>query len=207
LTEDEARAWLVAKLDVSRETLDRLENYAARVREGQKTQNLVSASTLPTFWSRHIVDSAQLVLLAGQGIWLDIGSGAGAPGLVTAILTGAPTILAESRVRRATFLQETADYLKLMQVRVVASTVQKLVADPVDIITARAVAALPALIEMAAPFAHKGTVWLLPKGKTAQSELASLPRAWQGEWEMRASVTDPDSQILIGRNIRVTTKR
>jgi 16S rRNA (guanine527-N7)-methyltransferase len=146
-------------------------------------------------------------LLAGRGTWLDIGSGAGAPGIVTAILTGAPTILVESRARRAAFLQETVDYLKLMRVRVVASTVQKLVADPVDIITARAVAALPALIEMAAPFAHKGTVWLLPKGKTAQSELASLPRTWQGKWEMRASVTDPESQILIGRNIRVTTKR
>ena len=207
MTEDEARAWLVANFDVSRETLDKLHAYASLVHEGQKTLNLVSASTLPTFWTRHIVDSAQLVTLAGPGSWLDIGSGAGMPGIITAILTGAPTILVESRARRAAFLMQTVDALGLRNVIVIASTVQKLVSKPVDIITARAVAALPALIEMALPFAHNGTVWLLPKGKTARSELASLPRAWQGEWEARASVTDPDSQILIGRHIKVKSKR
>ena len=209
MTEDEARAWLVDKLDVSRETITKLDGYAALVRDGQTSQNLVSASTLPTFWSRHIVDSAQLVLLTGEGkgSWLDIGSGAGVPGIVTAILTGAPTILVESRSRRAQFLQEVSEKLGLSNIRVVASTVQKLVANPVDIITARAVAALPSLVEMASPFAHKETVWLFPKGKSAQSELASLPRAWQGSWEARTSVTDPASQILIGRHIRVKSKR
>ena len=207
MTEDEARAWLVVNFDVSRETIDRLDFYAALVREGQATQNLISASTIPTFWSRHIVDSAQLVLLAGAGGWLDIGSGAGVPGIVTAILTGAPTILVESRSRRAEFLQETVEKLGLSNVTVAASTVQKLVANPVDIITARAVAALPALVEMAWPFAHKETVWLFPKGKSAQSELASLPRAWQGEWEVHASVTDPESEILVGRHIRMKSKR
>lgn len=207
MTEDDARAWLKDKFDVSRETIDKLDAYATLVRDGQQTQNLISASTLPTFWSRHIVDSAQLILLAGKGSWLDIGSGAGVPGIVTAILTGKPTILVESRARRAAFLQETAKILCLANVKVVASPVQKLVANPVDNITARAVAALPRLIEMALPFAHKGTVWLLPKGKSAQTELASLPRAWQGDWEMHASVTDPESQILIGRHIRVKSKR
>ena len=207
MTEDEARAWLASNFNVSRETFDQLDAYATLVREGQDTQNLVSASTLPTFWSRHIVDSAQLVLLGEKGSWLDIGSGSGVPGIVTAILTCAPTILVESRARRAEFLQETAEKLSLSNVRVVATTVQKLVANPVDNITARAVAALPALLEMAIPFAHKGTVWLLPKGKSAQTELASLPRAWQGDWEMRASVTDPESRILIGRHIRVKSKR
>ena len=207
MTEDEGRAWLIDRLDVSRETLARLEAYTALVCEGQQTQNLVSASTLPIFWSRHIVDSAQLVLLSGDGTWLDIGSGAGIPGVVTAILTGAPTILVEPRARRAAFLQETVETLGLNQVRIVASTVQKLVAEPVDIITARAVTALPALIEMALPFAHEATVWLLPKGKNAQRELASLPRAWQGVWTLHPSVTDRDSQILVGRNIKVESKR
>jgi 16S rRNA (guanine527-N7)-methyltransferase len=207
LTEDEARAWLVANLDVSRETLDQLEAYAALVKAAQATQNLISASTVPTFWSRHIADSAQLVLLGTAGSWLDIGSGAGIPGMITAILTRKPTILVEPRARRAAFLQETVEKLNLANVRVVASTVQKLVANPVDNITARAVAALPVLIQMAAPFAHNGTVWLLPKGKSAETELASLPRAWQGDWEMCASVTNPDSQILIGRHIKVTNKR
>ena len=207
MTEDEARAWLIDSLDVSRETLEQLAAYAALVREGQQTQNLVSASTLSTFWTRHIVDSAQLVLLSVDGTWLDIGSGAGVPGIVTAILTGAPTILVEPRARRAFFLQETVEKLGLNQVRVATSTVQKLVAKPVDIITARAVTALPALIQMALPFAHEATVWLLPKGKNAQSELASLPRAWQDDWTLHPSVTDRDSQILVGRRIKVESKR
>ena len=207
MTEDEARGWLVDRLDVSRETMDQLDAYAALVREGQKTQNLVSASTLPTFLARHIVDSAQLILLGQSGSWLDIGSGAGIPGIITAIITAAPTTLVEPRARRAAFLSEAAEFLGLSSVRVVSSTVQKLVSNPVDNITARALAALPAIVEMAAPFAHKGTVWLLPKGKSAETELASLPRAWQGHWEMRASVTDPDSHILIGRHIRMTKQR
>jgi 16S rRNA (guanine527-N7)-methyltransferase len=207
LTEDEARAWLLANVDVSRETIERLDAYAALVREGQSTQNLVSASTLPSFWSRHIVDSAQLVLLAREGSWLDIGSGAGIPGIITAILTAMPTILVEPRARRASFLEETAEKLGLLSVSVVRSTVQKLVSNPVDNITARAVATLPALIEMALPQAHKGTVWILPKGKSAQSELASLPRAWQGDWTMVPSVTDTESHILVGRHIKVAGKR
>jgi 16S rRNA (guanine527-N7)-methyltransferase len=204
LTEDEARAWLVTQLDVSRETMGKLETYVELVLNAQTAQNLVSASTIFKFWSRHIVDSAQLILLANKGSWLDIGSGAGIPGIVTAIVTGEPTIMVEPRSRRATFLKESSERLGLRHVRIVATTVQRLVADPVDNITARAVAALPALLAMANIFAHNGTVWLLPKGKSAQSELASLPRAWQGDWEASASVTDPDSQILIGRHIRVT---
>ena len=173
MIEDEARAWLASNFNVSRETFDRLAAYATLVREGQAALNLVSASTLPTFWSRHIVDSAQLVLLGEKGSWLDIGSGAGVPGIVTAILTGAPTILVESRTRRAEFLQETAEKLSLANVRVVASTVQKLVADPVDNITARAVAALPALLEMAIRFAHKGTVWQI--GRASCRERVLMP--------------------------------
>jgi 16S rRNA (guanine527-N7)-methyltransferase len=207
LTESEARAWLQANLDVSRETLGQLERYAALVLDGQTRQNLVSSRTFSNFWTRHIVDAAQLVLFATEGSWLDIGSGAGLPGIVTAVLTGAPTILVEPRSRRAAFLEETAQALGLTKVRVVASTVQKLVAEPVDNITARAVSSLPALVGMALPFAHSGTVWLLPKGKSAQSELASLPRTWHGDWETHASVTDPESQILIGRNIGMMSKR
>jgi 16S rRNA (guanine527-N7)-methyltransferase len=207
LTEDDARAWLVERLDVSRETLEKLHTYEALVRAGQETQNLISASTLPIFWSRHVVDSAQLALHAIAGSWLDIGSGAGIPGMITAIITGAPTLLVEPRAKRADFLLETAASLGLKNVRVAASSIEKLSPEPVDNITARALAALPALLEIAVPFAHKGTIWLLPKGKSAQSELASLPRAWQGVWEVHASVTDPDSKILIGRDIRVKSKR
>jgi 16S rRNA (guanine527-N7)-methyltransferase len=204
LTEEEARAWLTEHLAVSRETLGQLDRYVELVHVAQKDQNLVSASTLSIFWARHIADSAQLILSANTGSWLDIGSGAGVPGIVTAILTGESTILVEPRAKRAAFLLDVVENLGLRRVRVVSTTVQKLVAKPVDNITARAVATLPAIIDMAIDFSHEGTVWLLPKGKRGQSELASWPRAWQGKWEVRVSVTDPDSHILIGRHIKVT---
>jgi len=207
LTEEEARTWLGSTLNVSRETLDKLDAFATLVSTAQQSQNLVSASTLASFWTRHIVDSAQLSLFASEGVWLDIGSGAGLPGIVTAILTGCPTLLVEPRARRAAFLQDAVDRLALINVKVHACKLQNLTPQPVDIITARALTALPALIEMAIPFARKGTIWLLPKGKSAHVELASLPSTWQGNWEVRSSVTDPDSQILIGRHVRVDKKR
>jgi 16S rRNA (guanine527-N7)-methyltransferase len=207
LTEAEARDWIARHFDVSRETIAQLDTYAHAVHAGQESQNLVSASTIPDFWSRHIVDSAQLISLGVRGSWLDIGSGAGIPGIIIAILTRDPVVLVEPRARRANFLQETVQKLDLSDVRIVQSTVQKLVASPVENITARAVAALPALIEMATPHAHKGTIWVLPKGKSAKSELASLPRAWQGTWTIHRSVTDPESEILVGRNVKVNGRK
>ena len=207
MNEAEAKAWLIDQFDVSRETLERLESYVALVHHAQLSQNLVSATTLPNFWARHIVDSAQLILLARAGNWLDIGSGAGIPGIVTALITGADTILVEPRARRADFLRSTAEALDLDCVAVVATSVQRLPVTPFDNITARAVAALPALLEMALPFAHANTTWLLPKGKSAKSELASLSRAWQGVWTMHPSITDPDSLILVGRDVKAVGKR
>ena len=203
MNEADARAWLVDTLAVSRETLDRLGAYACYVAEEQRSQNLVSAATLPDFWARHIVDSAQLIRLAKPGTWLDIGSGAGLPGIVVAILTGQPVHLVEPRARRAVFLVDTVERLQLTNIRITATTLQKLDPEPTNIIAARAVASLVDLITMAHRFASPGTIWLLPKGKSAKTELASLPSTWHGEWEMHDSVTDPDSQILVGRNIRV----
>lgn len=210
MTEDEARDWLTSSLDVSRETLECLAAYAALVEAEQANQNLVSASTLPHFWARHIVDSAQLIVLAGDRAccsWLDIGSGAGIPGIVIAILTDAPVILVEPRARRAAFLVDAANALNLTNIRVAACSVEKLVAEPVDIVTARAVAALPSLVARASRFARKETLWLLPKGKSAKAELESLPKAWHGVWSTQQSVTDPESYVLIGRNIRTSGKR
>ena len=207
MTDEEALVWLTQTLNVSRGTLDKLEAFKSLVASAQQSQNLISSATLASFWSRHIVDSAQLTLLATKGVWLDIGSGAGLPGIVTAILTGSSTILVEPRTRRAAFLHDAVDKLSLSNVKVYACKLQNVPLQPVDIITARALTALPALIEMAIPFARKGTIWLLPKGKSAHVELASLPSTWQGNWEVRSSVTDPDSQILIGRHVRVDKKR
>jgi 16S rRNA (guanine527-N7)-methyltransferase len=209
LNEAEARAWLIAHLNVSRETLDKLATYAAMVADEQARQNLVSAATLPDFWSRHIVDSAQLLKLAkgAAAPWLDIGSGAGLPGLVIAILTSVPVTLVEPRPLRADFLKRAAEDLKLDMVTVAAMPLARLKPAKFGVVTARAVAALPKLVAMTIPFTDLSTVWVLPKGKTARAELESLPSTWQGDWMVEPSVTDPDSHILIGRGIRMKGKR
>ncbi|MFM9978332.1 MAG: 16S rRNA (guanine(527)-N(7))-methyltransferase RsmG [Sphingomonadaceae bacterium] len=202
MTEDEARHWLIANHDVSRETLAKLDSYAVAVAAEQRSQNLVSAATLSNFWSRHIVDSAQLLRLGGAGSWLDIGSGAGLPGLVIAVLTHGDVLLVEPRPLRANFLVRLVQALDLPRCRVAATPIARVDTETFAVITARAVAPLPKLVAMAGRFADLSTIWVLPKGRSAQSELASLPTAWQGHWSAVPSVTDPSSRILIGRGIR-----
>jgi len=203
-TETEAKARLLAE-GVSRETLALLDRFCALVAAEQLNQNLVSASTLSDFWTRHILDAAQLVIRAERraGGWLDIGSGAGIPGIVTAILTGAPTCLVEPRKRRAEFLRTAVAELGLRKVEVAQSGVEQLRGLTADIITARAVAPLPKLIAMSVHCANPDTLWILPKGRSAKAELESLPRTWQGAWAMHRSITDADSFILVGRKIRI----
>jgi 16S rRNA (guanine527-N7)-methyltransferase len=209
LNEADVRLWLASRLNVSRETLERLAAYAAMVADEQLRQNLVSAKTLPDFWSRHIVDSAQLLLLTrgASGAWLDVGSGAGLPGVVIALITGAPVTLVEPRPLRADFLRRVADSLELDIVTIAAAPLARVTPSKFSVVTARAVAALPKLVAMTIPFTDLSTVWVLPKGKTAHAELESLPSSCQGNWVVHPSVTDPESYILIGRGVRIKGKR
>jgi 16S rRNA (guanine527-N7)-methyltransferase len=204
MTEEEARGQVAAA--VSRETLDRLDRLATLVESENGRQNLVSPSTLPIIWSRHILDSAQLVWLAEatSGAWLDIGSGGGFPGIVVGLMRDDPTILVEPRSKRAAFLRETVDALGLAnRVEVSASRVETAqISAPVSIISARAVAALPALFGMAVRFASKDTIWLLPKGRSAADEVAEAKREWQGEMRLVPSLSDPDSAIVVARGMR-----
>ena len=184
---------------VSRETRDLLDAFVARIRAANSVQNLVSASTLDSIWERHILDSAQLARFephAGAA-WLDIGSGAGLPGLVIAALVDGPMTLVEPRRLRATFLDETVASLGLgHRVTVECAKVEK-ITGRFDTITARAVAPLDRLLSMALHLAHDGTIWALPKGKSAQSELAEAQRSWQCEVRSEASCTDPEARILL----------
>jgi 16S rRNA (guanine527-N7)-methyltransferase len=184
---------------VSRETLALLESYVERLKAANHDQNLISASTLDTIWERHILDSAQLVRFEPQAgaSWVDIGSGAGLPGLVIVALTEGPVTLVEPRRLRAEFLQQTVDALGLShRVTVLASKIEH-VRGPFDVITARAVAPLDRLIGMAIHLAHNGTIWALPKGRNTKSELAEAQRSWQCEVRSEASCTDPDSTVLV----------
>jgi len=190
--------------DVPRETVEKLERFAALIVEENERQNLVSRSTLDTLWDRHIIDSAQLVRF-GHGAWLDIGSGAGLPGLVIACLVDGPVTLVEPRRLRAEFLQRAADELDLV-VAVHLSKVEAL-RGQFDSITARAVASADKLLHLSAHLAHSGTKWILPKGKSAQSELADAQVNWHCEARVEPSITDAESAILLLSEVRAKKKR
>jgi 16S rRNA (guanine527-N7)-methyltransferase len=194
---------------VSRETFELLEAYAGLVRAGNATQNLISASTVDGLWERHIVDSAQLVRFESRpsASWIDIGSGAGLPGIVLAALTDGPVTLVEPRRLRADFLARTVAELGLdLRVSVHTTKIEKMPGS-FDVITARAVAPLTRLLGMAHHLSHEGTVWILPKGKNAKSELAEAQRSWQCEARIEASCTDPDARILVLRHVKAKSNR
>ncbi|MES2903623.1 MAG: 16S rRNA (guanine(527)-N(7))-methyltransferase RsmG [Pseudomonadota bacterium] len=188
--------------DVSRETSEQLRRYATLLVEENDRQNLVAKSTIDDLWRRHIDDAAQLIGYGPRsGTWLDIGSGAGLPGIVIAILTGSQMILVEPRRLRADFLQRVVDDLSL-NATVIRSKAESVDCPPVDVITARAVASIDRLFAISLHLSHRGTRWILPKGKSAHLELEDAIKTWQGDFRLEASRTDPDAHILIASNIR-----
>ena len=188
--------------NVSRETMSRLETYAALLRKWQKAINLVSGATLEDLWRRHFLDSAQLLPLlapasAGDGGITDLGSGAGFPGLVLAILSGRATHLIESDQRKAAFLGEAARATGCAdRVQIHSTRVETLKPWAAGTITARALAELPQLLDWAAPFVGPDTVLLFPKGARADEELTAAERVWKIVTERRRSITDPTGLIL-----------
>jgi 16S rRNA (guanine527-N7)-methyltransferase len=188
--------------DVSRETFEKLERFAAFLITENDRQNLVAPNSIPDLWTRHILDGAQLLGLAsGRGSWCDIGSGAGLPGLVIAILGGTPMTLIEPRRLRADFLRQAIDHLDLGDVTVSAKRVER-VEGKFDFITARAVARLDKLFGIAWHLAHGETKWVLPKGESAQSELDDALGSWQGEFCLVPSRTHPAAAIIVATHVR-----
>lgn len=205
MTEDEARRWVRERFGVPRETL--LARFGEMLREAAASQNLIAASTLDSLWSRHLVDSAQLVPLAegaGAGTWIDVGSGAGLPGMVVAILAERPVVLVEPRRKRAEFLRAAADALGVAsRVIVEARRIESFrPSAPAGVVSARAVAELSQLLSSARHCTDSSTIWLLPKGRNAQSEVEAARRAWQGMFHVEPSVTQPDSGIVIARKVQ-----
>ncbi len=204
MTEEEAQAWLRAEFDVSRETWQQLERFSALLRDEMQRQNLISASSADSLWSRHIVDSAQL-LLHGPApdsgkIWLDLGTGAGFPGIVIAILTPFQVRMVESRKRRAEFLNLVIEQTGIADhAIVIADRLENIESCPVDVISARAFAPLDRLIALSHRFSTEKTVWLLPKGKNAVRELKGLSPKRQKMFHVEHSLTDPSAGILVGK--------
>jgi 16S rRNA (guanine527-N7)-methyltransferase len=204
MTEAEAQDWLREHLHVSRETIERLESFVAYLKRESASQNLIAASTLDTIWSRHIVDSAQLLRYlptpGPEGAWLDLGSGAGFPGIVAALLTDMPVTLVESRAKRIEYLERAVTMLDLEdRVSVAGMPLEKLKTAPFSVISARAFAPLPRLLALSARFSTKNTIWLLPKGRNARRELEEAQSHWSLDFHVEPSFTDDEAGIIIGK--------
>lgn len=191
--------------NVSRETLAKLQVYSDLLLTWQKKINLIGPGTEKDVWGRHFLDSAQLLELVNKAgvkknrTWLDIGSGAGFPGLVLSILGEDKVFLVEPNPKKCAFLRavcrETGAGAEVLQ-----SKAQDLSPFPVDIVTSRALAPVSQLLEWGAPFlGRKGEFWLL-KGETGDQELTSAMKNNNIKSEIFQSLTDPSGKILRVRN-------
>lgn len=188
-------------LDVSRETLERLEIYAKLLEKWTLKINLIAPGTVPTLWERHIRDSAQVFGVAGvgSGRWVDMGSGGGLPGVVVALLASekAPELRVsciESDQRKAAFLavvsRETGVPFEVVPAR--AESVQPMAA---DVISARALAPLDRLLTLAARHLAPDGVAVFPKGARHEKERADAEKNWQFDCQTFTSYTDPAAVI------------
>jgi 16S rRNA (guanine527-N7)-methyltransferase len=184
-----------------------IDAFRRRLEVANSTMNLVGASTLGEFWRRHFVDSAQLLWFApGARVWADLGSGAGLPGLVLAILlkgrSGARVHLVESMAKRCRFLTEVAEALQLPAV--VHHARAESLSLKVERVTARACAPLERLLAYAEPFCARGAEGLFLKGAEVDREIAQARRAWRFTASTQVSISDPRGRVLsIGELARV----
>jgi 16S rRNA (guanine527-N7)-methyltransferase len=192
---------------VSRETVARLTVYADLLIHWSKTHDLVAPSTLPDLWHRHIADSAQLLAHAPPDAktWVDLGSGAGFPGLVIAILLGGQqpgetrTTLIESNLKKVSFLAEVARRcgvkVEIIAERIEIAATRSTVANS-DVITARALAPLGKLLGLSKPLFAPSTVGLFLKGRDAEAEVQQALGEWQFAYRLIPSITDADARIV-----------
>jgi 16S rRNA (guanine527-N7)-methyltransferase len=208
MDEADARAWLAREYDVPRETMERLDSFAASLREENERQNLVSRASLDHLWLRHIADSAQLLRFAPSpsATWVDLGTGAGFPGLIVAVLHQGPVTLVEERRLRADFLHRAAESLGVA-VEIITGKAERIKRRPFDVISARAFAPLGRLLQLGTDLSTAKSVWLLPKGRSAQTELEALDPSWQGEFRLEPSVTDPEARIIVAEGVRRAAAR
>ena len=203
MTEEEAQSWLDQRGWWSGKAGDLLRQFVAMLLDEADRQNLISASSRDHVWARHIVDSAQLLALPGlferasEGLWVDLGTGAGLPGMVIACLTNTPVRLVEVRPLRVAFLRRCAEALELCHVDVVGSKVERAnLGEAAGIISARAYAPLDRLLTSAHHLSDENTIWLLPKGRQGEKELEIIRRDWQAVFHVEQSITDPESVIV-----------
>lgn len=203
MTEEEARSWVKSSFDVSRETMAAFDRFVVFLREEAGRHNLISAATLDQIWNRHIADSAQLLRFVPDSpvSWIDLGSGAGFPGLIVAALHPGPVTLVEERRLRVDFLRRATATLCL-DVEIVAANVERLAPRPFAVISARAFAPLGRLFDLGTRFSTEKSLWVLPKGRNAESELEAIRASWQGDFRLEPSLTDADARIILASGVR-----
>jgi 16S rRNA (guanine527-N7)-methyltransferase len=186
-------------LSVSRETLDKLQAYADLLEKWQRKINLVSKSTLPDLWTRHMLDSAQIYpYIPENGTSLvDIGCGAGFPGLVLAIM-GVPNVhMVDSDARKMAFVRE-ASRITDTPVTVHNCRIDDLdSALKFDVVTSRALASLDMLLDFSSVLRKPDGVCLFLKGRKSQEELLEAQKNWDFDFQGEASLSDPEGQLLI----------
>lgn len=194
-------------VDVSRETFEALKVYEAMVRRWNSAINLVSKSSLPDLWARHIEDSAQVLKLGPStaAVWADLGSGGGFPGLVVAILAkelrpALRVVLVEADIRKAVFLRQVVQTLGL-SCTVRSERIESLAQLEADVVSARALTALPDLLGYAEKHLRPGGVAIFPKGARFRDELSQAREIWDFDVDIEPSLADPEAAILVIRNI------
>ena len=196
-------------LPVSRETVGRLETFVGLVRKWQPAENLVSPATLPVLWRRHVADSAQLLpLFPTARTWLDIGSGGGFPGMVLACLVagdrGHHVHLVESNERKCAFLRRVIAEARL-PATVHRGRIEAVLANwdaPVDVVTARALAPLPRLLELAEPVLTRSVTGAFHKGRDFEGEIEQASKSWSFDLVIHKSRIEAGSVILKIRHLR-----
>ena len=191
------------ELDVSRETLDALKYFEDLVVLWNPAINLISNSSISDLWSRHIIDSAQLFLftLPDEGLWLDVGSGGGFPGIVVSIIAKelAPSlrvVLVESDNRKCVFLRTVIRELGL-SVKVINDRIENVKLDDVVYLSARALRNLNSLLFIVENNVSRETVCVFPKGRSYKKELVESQKNWKFDFNLIDSNTSEDSKVIV----------
>ena len=193
---------VLAAAGVSRETAAKLDLYVAQLRRWQSVKNLVGPATLSEVWTRHVADALQLLDLAPEATrWLDLGSGAGIPGLILAIAgtdrPGFTVDLVESNARKCAFLTEAAR-LTGAPARVHNARIEDVIGKVAgaEIVCARALANLDQLLAWTEPLLKMGTTGLFPKGRDVEAELTQAAQRWRFVYDLHPSRTDSAARIV-----------
>jgi 16S rRNA (guanine527-N7)-methyltransferase len=202
--EEAARAFCADLCDAA--ALQRLEAFIPMLAAENARQNLISTASLQQVWQRHVADSLQLLLhvpretLGQRGSWLDLGSGAGLPGLVLAIARPDMDFnLVESRKKRVVWLESVVRYFALSNCTVHGSRLETVQSAPMQVICARAFAPLSKLLSLSARFSTPDTLWLLPKGRSAAQELTEQPESIRAMFHVEQSRTDDEAGLVVGK--------